>query len=987
MNHLTNFLYLTVSLLYVSIGQHVFFSAEANNESLFKKSKNNQIYSQAFVSACEIADICSEVTSAQTLQTAMTDLNCGVFSFTSLSGCLEGATPEVNVTDCSFSDYPTVWFKIETDTNASQLFTFVSTDGSWQPVWAIFYGTCDDLHQVAGGDMNAPAKCSNDDFNPNTHAILLPEGPDGNVITTYYIAVTSKGPVDSLDFTLSAFTQADCVSCTDQDNCETDAEFTIISRSGPKDLDDLTFCQGEEVNFCFKYYYAPSEMATGWFHSIIPDFGNGWDMDSFDPNTVTTFPEGAKWFGPESGDCAPYTTEKMPFLCSYTDEQGKIKLCNIKCGPCPCSPPLDSSTILPGGWYWVSPGGVGCDNSCNPSTSYGFPGSNTGLDVQICMTLKTKIITAEDCSKYKDLQISFIPTSDGLTGCWEDPTKNCRLDVTQSGPEWKLDCSKLMDNDVVFKNDTIYDGEFLNLEITSLDTNHTLLVKPIANEFISGMNAYTFEKGSGVITDQLINLFGDYVFATYLIYSYLPGQECTSKADTLMVLVKPIDCQYHHYRTLWPNCADASNHPVICNLYDLESLCGEMFVETDSAAGPTPLCPDGGLPNNMTWLAFIAGNGRYEIVIRPSNCNVGSNGQLGLQAGVYTDCTFSEAVFCQPECISSIVTIPDSVLVPGQTYYLFLDGCASSYCDFEIDVNGSYSPYNVPCDDNNPETINDVLDENCVCKGTAISCDTMLPYRHWESCKMASENKVLCNLSILDKICGEMLTTISADPKPDPLCPLEGGLAHNMSWIAFVAEEGSYEIVVTPSNCVPGTGGQTGAQIGVYTDCSFTETVICNAPCDTNPVTIPDSLLIPGKTYYLFIDGCAQSVCDFKIDVIGTYTSKDVPCDDGNPETVNDRYDENCECKGELINATDQENLDIIQIFPNPTNENVYVLHTGKHNDFDISMLNTVGETIFVQKSKVDTGYELHTARLTPGIYLIHIKTENVSRSYKLVKY
>lgn len=939
------------------------------------------------ISACENADRCDEISTAQTLKTALTDVNCSNFTVTSLQGCFDNANPEDSLVTCGFHENPTVWFKIETDLQAKQLHTFVSTTGSWQPVWAIFSGDCTNLTQVIGGTVDAPANCSNDDFNPNTHAIWLPEGPDGNVITTYYIAVTSQGTVDTMDFTLSAFTQSDCVSCIGQDNCETEAEFTIISRSGPRALDDLTFCQGEEVSFCFKFYYDPSETGVDWFHSIIPDFGDGWDMDSFDPNSVTTAPEGAQWFGPEDGDCAPYVTESMPLLCSYTDEHGQIKICNIKCGACPCSPPLDSATILPGGWYWISPGGQGCDNTCNPSTSYGFPGSNVGLQVEVCLTLKTKILTSADCSNNNDLQISFTPTSDGVTGCWEDPVAECRLDVTQYGPKWKLECAMLTDNDLVFKNDTIYDGDFLNLEITSIDSNRTLVIKPVANEFISGMNAYTFENGRGVITDQLINLIGDNVFAKYLIYSYLPGQECSSKADTLMVLVKPIDCAYYQYRLLWPNCADASNHTVICNLNDLEPICGEMFIEADSAGGPTPLCPDGGLSNNMTWLAFIAGNGDYEIVIRPSSCNVGSGGQLGIQAGVYTDCSFSESVFCQPECSTGNVIIPDSVLIPGHTYYLFLDGCAFSYCDFDIDVTGSYSPYNIPCNDGNPETVNDVLDENCVCKGTAISCDTMLSYRHWESCKMASENKVLCNLSILDKMCGDMLTTISADPKPDPLCPLEGGVAHNMSWIAFVAEEGSYEIVVTPSNCIPGTGGQIGAQIGVYTDCSFSETVICNAPCDTNSVTIPDSLLTPGKTYYLFIDGCAQSVCDYKIDVIGTYSSKDVPCDDGNPQTINDRYDENCECVGELINATDQENQDIIQIFPNPTNENVYVLHTGKQSNFDISILNTVGETIFIQKSKVDKGYELHTANLTPGIYLIYIRTENVNRSYKLVKY
>ncbi|MBK8548294.1 MAG: hypothetical protein IPL63_13275 [Saprospiraceae bacterium] len=732
MNRFYTFLFILFSGLSWAAYSYVPFMTGTNNsfhnETISQISKPNK----TGISLCEMADVCSDISSAQTLQTAPTDVNCGDFNLTSIEGCLENALPEDSLSHCAFNNNPTVWFKIETDSLAKQLFTFVSTPGTWQPVWAVYYGDCDNLRLITGGSVQDPAPCSHEDVNPDAHNIWLPEGPVGNVITTYYVAVTSLGAVDSTNFTLSAFTQADCVSCNGQDNCETEAEFTIISRSGPRPLDDLTFCQGEEVSFCFNFFYDPSETGFDWFHSIIPNFGDGWDMSSFDPNGVTTEPSGAQWFGPESGECAPYATEKMPLLCSYTNEHGQIKLCNIKCGQCPCSPPLNSSTILPGGWYWVSPGGAGCDNSCNPSTSYGFPGSNGGLNVQVCMTLKTKIFASEDCTKNTDLQISFTPTSDGVTGCWQDPVEECRLDVTQYGPKWKLDCSRFEDNLVLFQNDTIYDGDRLNLEIYSLDPNRTIFVKPVYNEIITGMNSYTFNQGGGVITDQLFNTLGDYRIAQYLVYSYLFNQECSSKADTLLVLVKPIDCQYDHYRTLWPNCEDASNHPVVCDLHYLDLLCGEMFVETDSAAGPTPLCPEGGLSNNMTWLAFIAGYGSYEIVIRPSNCYVGTSGQLGLQVGVYTDCTFSDAVFCQPECISSTVTIPSTVLVPGQTCYLFLGGCASSYCDFEIDLTGNYSKYTGPCDDGNPLTINDRFNENCECLGENLPCDSLPPFNQWE---------------------------------------------------------------------------------------------------------------------------------------------------------------------------------------------------------------------------------------------------------------
>lgn len=728
------------------------------------------------IDTCSLADNCHDIQDAQTLNTAPTDLACSQFPVRSLVGCLENASPEDSISSCGFQDHPTVWFKINTDEQARQLHTFVSTAGSWQPVWAVFYGDCNDLTQVTGGSIDAPAQCSHEDFNPNSHAIWLPTGPDGTIIKTYYVAVTSlDGNIDNPEFTLSAFTQSDCVSCIGDDVCESKAKFSVISRSSGRPLNDPVFCQGEAVSFCFEFYYDPSETGVDWFHSVIPDFGNGWDMSSFEANSVTTSPEGAQWFGPESGDCAPYVTETMPLICSYTDEHGQLKLCNIKCGFCPCTTPMDSSSMLPGGWYWVSPGGEGCENTCNPSSSYGYPGSNVGLEVQLCMTLKTKILNGQDCFGNNDLQISFTPTSDGVTGCWEDPVAECRLDVTQIGPAWSLDCTALPELMVAFENDTIFDGEQLQLSITSLDSNQTIIVNPLPNEFVSGANSYVFNGNGGVISDQLTNLSGTPQAVRYIISNMPLNSFCSSNTDTIIVLVWPPDCTRVQDKTTWPNCASANTNPVFCNLYDLESLCGEMFTETDTASAPTPLCPDGGVSNNMTWLGFIAGNGTYAIHIKVSNCAPGAGGQLGVQAGVYTDCSFKEAVFCQAECSLGDIIVPDSLFTPGQTYYLFLDGCASGYCDYTIDIAGDYSPVLVPCDDGNPETINDVYDENCVCRGEISNKTEVVTSTHYEiypnpftnQVFITSKDKNLNFTPILLNTCGSLLTA--------PIQKTEGG--------------------------------------------------------------------------------------------------------------------------------------------------------------------------------------------------------------------
>jgi len=147
--------------------------------------------------------------------------------------------------------------------------------------------------------------------------------------------------------------------------------------------------------------------------------------------------------------------------------------------------------------------------------------------------------------------------------------------------------------------------------------------------------------------------------------------------------------------TQHPNCQIASENPVICDLNILDQFCGSMFTSFSPPPVPTPLCPGGGAPHNMSWFAFVAGFGDYEIVLRPFNCTpVGNN--IGIQAGIYTDCSFSEAVFCQPNCSTAPISLPSTSLVPGETYYFFLDGCAGSICDYEVDVTGNYQIYDLP---------------------------------------------------------------------------------------------------------------------------------------------------------------------------------------------------------------------------------------------------------------------------------------------------
>jgi hypothetical protein len=146
----------------------------------------------------------------------------------------------------------------------------------------------------------------------------------------------------------------------------------------------------------------------------------------------------------------------------------------------------------------------------------------------------------------------------------------------------------------------------------------------------------------------------------------------------------------------WPNCQIASRNPIICNLMILDGFCGSMFTDVSPSPVPTPLCPSGGISSNMSWFSFVAGHGNYEIVLKPINCIEGEGSQTGIQAGIYTDCSFTNSIFCQQNCSIDSINMPGNLLVPGQIYYFFINGCGGSTCDYKIDIKGDFNIFSLP---------------------------------------------------------------------------------------------------------------------------------------------------------------------------------------------------------------------------------------------------------------------------------------------------
>ena len=501
---------------------------------IFKKDykKNKEDIS---VSACDIADRCQDITDAQTIGPTITNPDCGEFTIFSKEGCLDQATAEPHLTNCSFSTNPTVWFRVIVDTHAVQLNTILYTNGSWQPVWAIYYGDdCDNLFITNSGTIADPQPCSNDHSNSSSHSVGLIKG-----VTTYYIAVSGKGIINDPNFHISLYSSAACVSCIGGYlGCNTTADFTIASRSSGRALDDPFFCQGEQVTVCVNYLYDASDTGVDWFHGLIPDFGPGWDMSAFNPDSVNFSPGVPEWKGENEGVCAPVITEKMPLLCTYKDPvTGRLRICNIACQSCPCTPPLLAGAPLPSGWFWSTNGGAGCQNDCSPSSRYGI--GSVVVTINFCVDLKVREFeTEQECYANRSLQFNFQTTSDGVTGCWQDPVAECKLDKAQIGPNWQIDCErppKVIGEDAELTHEGRLDIDLVNEDGVSLD----IIVTAIPNANVSGAMNHVFPGGSGTIDDYLVSNSTNIEIQHYEAYVNDSSIHCPFRKDTISVVIYP----------------------------------------------------------------------------------------------------------------------------------------------------------------------------------------------------------------------------------------------------------------------------------------------------------------------------------------------------------------------------------------------------------------------------------------------------------------
>jgi len=466
--------------------------------------------------------------------------------YTCVTGCLDYACPEASANGgCGeFEIMPTVWFQVTADDLAAQMFTTVEPNGNWTPIWSVYSGPdCDNLSVV---NFGGSPPCSNGDNTPDLHQTSVFDDEEN-----YWISITvdpASIPSTGLDdgsFELCVATTINAIICLGElegGSCDDESlNMEITDREIEGEPLEGPFCQGEEVTINISFFYDATESGADWLIGFVPSFGPGWDLEGFDytGNAPTGNGTTALWYE-EGSATAPIIQEANPILCTYTDADGNLQLCNQLCSPCSeCDQQgMEELDPLPSGYFWVTNGGnAGCDNDGSPGEGWGIGSVTAQIDWTFTLRVK-EFDSFEDCLANRDLSISFQTFSDGVAGCWEDPVGECLLDRAMFSPAWEVECEA--PPAVEGPDEEICHDGITNILVQTVDgSTNTIIVEVEDNPNVTGEMSYVFEGGTGTIQDDLLNLTNTEQVVIYNVFSEDPTLPCPGPINQIEVTIYP----------------------------------------------------------------------------------------------------------------------------------------------------------------------------------------------------------------------------------------------------------------------------------------------------------------------------------------------------------------------------------------------------------------------------------------------------------------
>ncbi len=259
-------------------------------------------------------------------------------------------------------------------------------------------------------------------------------------------------------------------------------------------------------------------------------------------------------------------------------------------------------------------------------------------------------------------------------------------------------------------------------------------------------------------------------------------------ALTLTTAPMMAQCPPSGYPQPGNTCAQA---PLICQ--SLNGYCAT--INNNNTPQVFPGCPNWTL-NNDEWLAFFAGSTSISIQVTPSNCSPGS--QMGLQGGIYAACASPwMPMDLQCSCTENPFILESSNFIVGKIYYLVLDGCSGSICDYSIQVL-SGSTLGFP--PGNPGPVS----------GPAIVCQTSTDYS-------------------VDSVAGSTSYNWALNPSSAGTINGNGNSSITINWSGNIT--GPVELCVTCSNACFANATPSCRTIEVYSPVLMEQT--------TTPVTCP----------------------------------------------------------------------------------------------------------------------------------------------------
>jgi hypothetical protein len=118
---------------------------------------------------------------------------------------------------------------------------------------------------------------------------------------------------------------------------------------------------------------------------------------------------------------------------------------------------------------------------------------------------------------------------------------------------------------------------------------------------------------------------------------------------------------------------------------DAQAVCFTKFTANLRPIPPIgivfPGCPANSL-DNPDWYAFIPETSNLKFSITTGSCLMGG----GIQVGIYDNCG-TPANFLGGSCPCTLDNLDLAIsVIPGNTYYLVVDGCAGDVCEYTVEV-------------------------------------------------------------------------------------------------------------------------------------------------------------------------------------------------------------------------------------------------------------------------------------------------------------